>query len=123
MVQPFLNGELKDRELKAFLAHVKTCKSCEEELETYFIVDYALKYLDNEKNNSYDMQELLNTLISQEEHDLRIRETVRFLMAAAIIALAVLVILAALGISVPEPVRKIGMKFREIFTLIRSGVG
>lgn len=120
MVQPFLNSELKDRELKAFLAHVKSCKSCWEELETYFIVDYALKYLDNEKNNSYDMKALLNTLISQEEHDLQIRETVRFLMIAAVIVLAALVILAALGVPVPEPVREIGMKFRQVLTVIRS---
>lgn len=122
MVQPFLKGELKDRDLRAFLSHVKNCKSCEEELETYFIVDYALKYLDNEKNNSYDMKALLNTLISQEEHDLRIRDTVRLVMTVAIAGLCVLVVLAVLGIPVPEPVRQIGLKIRTILTLIRSGI-
>lgn len=120
MVQPFLNGELKDRDLRAFLEHIKGCKSCQDELETYFIVDYALKYLDDENNNSYDMKALLKTLISQEEHDLRMRETIRFLMAALFVALVILIILAIAGMPVPEPVRHIGSKIREFVGLIRS---
>lgn len=120
MVQPFLKGELKDRDLRAFLNHIRGCKSCQDELETYFIVDYALRYLDNEKNNSYDMKVLLETMISQEEHDLRMREIIRILMTAAVLAMGVLVILAVLGAPVPEPVLEIGRKLKKFAGLIRS---
>ena len=33
MVMPYINDELTDRELEAFLDHVYSCRSCYEELE------------------------------------------------------------------------------------------
>ena len=37
MVMPYINDELTDKELEAFLDHVYSCKACYEELEIYYI--------------------------------------------------------------------------------------
>ncbi len=92
-VQPFINHQLDDQELKDFLEHIKTCKKCADELETYYIVDYSLKYLDNDTTHSYNIQQMLQERLKEEEHDLKLRRVMRilipiglfFLMAATVI--------------------------------------
>ncbi len=60
MVNAYIDGNLSDQECIDFLNHVKECRKCYDELETYFIVDYALQYLDDEDSDqSYDMQKVL----------------------------------------------------------------
>jgi hypothetical protein len=60
MVTSYIEGTLTDQECIDFLKHVKKCPACHEELETYFIVDYALQFLDEEgSDRSFDMQKVL----------------------------------------------------------------
>ncbi len=46
MVMPYIDGELNEDELEAFLAHVAGCPDCREELEIYFTVSVGLRQLD-----------------------------------------------------------------------------
>lgn len=46
MVMPFINYQLGEGELEAFLAHVNSCPDCREELEIYFTVSVGLRQLD-----------------------------------------------------------------------------
>ncbi len=48
MVTPYINDELSGEEVEAFLRHLETCVSCQEELEIYFMVDVGLKQLDRD---------------------------------------------------------------------------
>lgn len=48
MVTPYINDNLSGEEVDAFLHHLETCKSCQEELEIYFMVDVGLKQLDRD---------------------------------------------------------------------------
>lgn len=48
MVTPYINDELTGDELEAFLNHLEECKSCQEELEIYFMVDVGVKKLDED---------------------------------------------------------------------------
>ena len=60
MVTSYIEGTLTDQECIEFLKHVKKCPACHEALETYFIVDYALQFLDEEgSDRSFDMQKVL----------------------------------------------------------------
>ena len=43
---PYINDELTGDETEAFLAHIESCRNCQEELEIYFMVDVGLKQLD-----------------------------------------------------------------------------
>lgn len=58
-IMPYIERKLSDSELEEFLDHVKECPDCSEELEVYFTVYYALRKLDEDDTDSFDMKELL----------------------------------------------------------------
>ncbi|MGL5436662.1 MAG: zf-HC2 domain-containing protein [Lachnospiraceae bacterium] len=47
MVLSYINYQLEEMELEAFLNHIKTCHSCKEELEIYYMATYGLRQLDS----------------------------------------------------------------------------
>lgn len=47
MVMPYINYQLGETELEAFLNHIRTCPSCREELEIYYMATYGLRQLDS----------------------------------------------------------------------------
>ena len=71
MVPDYLAKKLDDKECAAFLSHVKSCPRCMEELETSFMIDYFLRYLDEDTDRSFDIRRLLKENIRKSE--LRIR--------------------------------------------------
>lgn len=46
LVLPYINEELNEKDLEAFLNHVRICPSCKEELEIYYTVYVGLRQLD-----------------------------------------------------------------------------
>lgn len=54
MVMPYINYELGEKELEAFLNHIRSCASCKEELEIYYTVAVGLKQLDS-GTGAYDI--------------------------------------------------------------------
>lgn len=53
-INAFINDELHDEELCAFLDHLKSCKKCYEELEINYIVIEGVGILD-ENNRDYNL--------------------------------------------------------------------
>ena len=47
MVMPYINFQLDEEELEAFLNHIEDCPSCREELEIYYTVSLGLRQLDS----------------------------------------------------------------------------
>ena len=47
MVMPYIDEELGEKELDAFLEHIKDCSLCREELEIYYTVAVGLRQLDS----------------------------------------------------------------------------
>lgn len=47
MVLPYINYQLDEKKLEAFLNHVRVCSSCKEELEIYYTVYVGLRQLDS----------------------------------------------------------------------------
>jgi hypothetical protein len=69
LITPFIKNELSMTELEGFLAHVKECPVCREELEVYYALLTAIKLLDEDKEMSNNFNEELNHKIrSCEEH-------------------------------------------------------
>ena len=46
LVIPYINKQLSDEDMEAFLKHIQSCKECYEELEIYYTVHFALQKLD-----------------------------------------------------------------------------
>lgn len=105
MVQPFLEGKLNDNDKRAFFAHIRHCKSCYDELETYFIVDRALRYLDDNVDETYDIQQLLKDQIAKEEYELRLRRILKVIAVLAMIAFALIVTLTLIESIRPDLLR------------------
>ncbi len=59
LIHLYVKRELDGEVLEEFLEHVEHCPSCSEELEVNFSIYYALKQLNNEDDDSFDMKELL----------------------------------------------------------------
>lgn len=68
MVNRYINHMLSVEELGEFLDHIRTCSSCYEELETYFIVHEAMQQLDDEEEEVLDFRELLEEDIKKSRH-------------------------------------------------------
>lgn len=70
LVNAYINRTLPLKQLEDFIQHVRSFPSCYEELETYYIVHFAIRHLDdeNEENNTtLDMHKMI-------EQDLHNRE-------------------------------------------------
>ena len=95
-VQKYIAGKLSDRECAAFIAHVRGCSSCYDELETYFTIDYALRPGEEDTaGKSFDMKRVIEANLSDTEDRLRRARTAgRFMNAFTLIAEAGLLVVA-----------------------------
>lgn len=64
MVMPYINEELSGDETEAFLTHLEDCKSCQDELEIYFMVDVGVRQL-NDDNGTFDITGALRERINE----------------------------------------------------------
>ena len=60
LISRYLADQLGPGELEEFIRHVEACPECYEELETYFMLNRALKFLDEENGISYNLKSLLS---------------------------------------------------------------
>lgn len=94
MVMPYIEYQLGERDLEAFLTHVKSCPACREELEIYYTVAVGLKQLDS-GTGAYDITGALEE--SLELAWLKVRTVrLRKVLAYAVNTLCVTGVLTAL---------------------------
>ena len=80
LVPSFLNDELDVDELRDFLAHVKTCEMCREELTIDFLVKEGLLRL--EEGSVFDLNRELGARMGMAEHKLKVRENLKLVYYA-----------------------------------------
>lgn len=73
LVIPYIKGELSDKELLGFTAHVRKCRECREELETYYIVYKGLLQLEEKEELPMNVIEALNEELEASETYLKNR--------------------------------------------------
>lgn len=94
LVLDYINGTMGRKELGEFLAHVKCCSSCYEELQTYFTVYFAMEHLDNmEDDASFNINMLLLEDLRQKERYVKRENLKRFLFPAICILFVLFVLL------------------------------
>ena len=89
LVQPYISGELEGSELLQFIEHVKTCRSCYEELETYYTIDATLQLLDDDRVGSYNIRSRLQEDLRRKETEYK-REKRRRIISYALIPVILL---------------------------------
>ena len=60
LVIPYIEGKVCDKDLRKFVKHIRECRDCREELETYYIVYKGLMQLDEREELPMNMMEALN---------------------------------------------------------------
>ncbi len=71
MVVPYIEDELSNAQLRKFMAHIKGCPDCREELETYYIVYKGLMQLDEKEELPMNIIEALNEDLHVSEQHLK----------------------------------------------------
>ena len=71
MIYRYLNNDLDERELQAFLDHVRECPSCYEELEIYYSVQEAIEYLEDYGRGAMNPAQLLKLELEDKRRGLR----------------------------------------------------
>ncbi len=88
MAGEFAEDSLNDRELASLLAHVRTCRTCYEELKTAYLISYALDYMDRDRNGGLDINELMEEKIRRSELRLRRHRMVGAALWAVVVILS-----------------------------------
>ena len=119
LVNAYIDGSISDAELEQFIAHVRSCPSCMEELETYFTVDYALQALNDEQELfSYDIRQILIDDLEERELSLRSRRRNRRLFYSAVALVEALMLLVILFRYLPGSELSMLDQIRALFNLL-----
>lgn len=97
MIRDYLKDRLTPKELERFLVHIRSCPECYEELETYFIISFATRLLDEGAEVSYDLTGILKEDLEKKERMLRRRRMRRI---RRIIMLSLLLVDIALTLQI-----------------------
>lgn len=99
LVMPYINKELDDKELSAFLSHIHECQACYEELEIYYTIYTGLAQLE-EGGGEQNMHNLLEESLWASELHLRGKKILNvyyvFSQILAMLALVVIMIMEIL---------------------------
>ena len=95
-IEAYIDHTLSGRELEEFLEHVKSCRECYDELETYYIISVGMRYLEEENLESYNIPKMLQEDLHTRERQVRrrniFRKTAVFLGVLFFIVLLVLML-------------------------------
>ncbi len=75
-IPSYLTQELGERETKEFLAHMKSCTSCYEEMEITYMASIGLERL--ESASSLDINEEMHRILQHSEKKLKKRQRIRY---------------------------------------------
>lgn len=98
MIRDYIAGKLSPRELERFIGHIRDCGSCYDELETFFMIDRTVKYLDDGLDHSFNLKYLLEKDLREKEKALIWRRRKHIFWAVLLTAAAALIALAALDV-------------------------
>ena len=92
LIQPYVQGNMPEKEMEPFISHIRKCHTCHEELETYFIVNRAMAYFEDDAPDSYNLTGLLERDLEKKARHRRYKDT--FFRVLMLILVLFLVLLA-----------------------------
>ncbi len=98
LVTDYINGSIGLHDLEDFIAHVKCCSSCYDELQTYFTVYFAMEHLENEDNNPpFNMNTVLVEDLKKKERYVKGEKYKRYFLLAISILMFLVVLFLLIG--------------------------
>ena len=115
LVQPYIDGKLGDRECADFIAHVRPCPNCYEELETYYTIDYALRNMDDTAERSFDMKKVVDEDLREMEKRIRINRLRSIVIGVALLFGACMLAVGVFSHFLPQLAERILSLMRMLF--------
>ncbi len=115
LIQPYLDEEIGGRQCNEFLNHIRECENCRHELETSYIVEYALKYLDDDKLDNFDINGFLEEQINLSERRISRRQLLNVLIWIAIVVMALVIAGIIFRLAFPELFTKVLSDLMSLF--------
>lgn len=101
LIVPFIEDRIPEDRQEDFVIHMKNCKKCHDELETYYTLLVGMKQLDNHEKLSTDFNRDLEDKLDRLERRVKNRKGVRFSAFSVVLAgiLTILVILYSVSLN------------------------
>ena len=91
MIEPFLKDQLSNADKDGFISHVRTCRSCHEELEVYHVIYSVIDQFDTDsEDENIDYMATLEQKLTRSEDGAKRRRAFRQ-VAVTLALVAVLV--------------------------------
>ena len=94
----FLDDDLDGRDLAEFVEHIEDCPDCKEELSIQFLVTEGMEQL--EQGNNFNLQKALLLKLGDADDKVRINRILRNILLCLEIAVAAMIIIAVIIVSV-----------------------
>ncbi|MGI6006180.1 MAG: anti-sigma factor family protein [Ruminococcus sp.] len=92
-MKAYLDGSISDNDLEDFVDHIKNCPECYGDLEIYYVMEMAQKYLkDESKDESYNICQLLENDMQSKLDRMHRRRRLRKILFFSFIVIAGLII-------------------------------
>ena len=101
MAGAFADGSLNDRDLARVLDHIRTCGACYEEFKTTYLINYALSYMDRNRQGALDIDRLMDDKVKSSEAKLARHRIYTILLLAGIIVVGALTAAVVLSLVFP----------------------
>ena len=100
MIPDYLEDRLSDKDLAVFLNHINNCNKCHDELETNFMVDLTVRYLnEDDPQGSFNLKPMLQKNINEKTARLVHKHRMRKLRALIFFITLMLIILWLLDLA------------------------
>ena len=63
-ISAYIDNTLSGRELEEFIEHVEHCPECYDELETYYTIKVGINYLEQDRQDAYNIPQMLKRIWS-----------------------------------------------------------
>lgn len=102
LIQDYIENEMTDKKMAEFITHVKNCRFCYEELETFFILYYVRKYLDEDYCVSYHFPNMLKEDMNEKESRIRNNRRAKVIFLICIFGIGIVVLGVVLKVLFPN---------------------
>ena len=101
MIPAFLQDTLTDREALRFMSHVDSCRKCHEELETNFMVERTIAFLNNDLplDASFDLTPLLEKELEEKKYSLKQKKRIGTIRMVSLVFTLTLILLLFLDLT------------------------
>ena len=88
-ISAYIDNTLSGRELEEFIEHVEHCPECYDELETYYTIKVGINYLEQDRQDAYNIPQMLKKDLERKKDRLHQGKVIRSLAMALAVTLAV----------------------------------